>query len=207
MMRIIVITDTSFAASEAESIRILLLEGADRVHLRKPQSAEADMRRLIEALPPELYPRLTLQDHLQLAKEYGIGGVHLNARNPEIPAGFGGLISRSCHSFGEIASHPTEDYLFLSPIFDSISKTGYRAGYAPDELRKAFAQGIINPARRSARRHPAGTPARVKGVRIRGSCLSRVHLAGRYARRTGAAYAGNTKIQPINRRKTVRKSV
>ena len=65
-MRIIVITDTSFAASEAESIRILLLEGADRVHLRKPQSAEADMRRLIEALPPELYPRLTLQDHLQL---------------------------------------------------------------------------------------------------------------------------------------------
>lgn len=42
MMRIIVITDTSFAASEAESIRILLLEGADRVHLRKPQSAEAD---------------------------------------------------------------------------------------------------------------------------------------------------------------------
>ena len=115
------------------------------MHLRKPQSAEADMRRLIEALPPELYPRLTLQDHLQLAKEYGIGGVHLNARNPVIPAGFGGLISRSCHSFGEIASHPTEDYLFLSPIFDSISKTGYRAGYAPDELRKAFAQGIINP--------------------------------------------------------------
>ena len=50
MMRIIVITDTSFAASEAESIRILLSEGVDRVHLRKPQSAEADMRRLIEAL-------------------------------------------------------------------------------------------------------------------------------------------------------------
>lgn len=122
MMRIIVITDTSFAASEAESIRILLLEGADRVHLRKPQSAEADMRRLIEALPPELYPRLTLQDHLHLAGEYGIGGVHLNARNPEIPAGFGGLISRSCHSFGEIASHPTEDYLFLSPISTASPK-------------------------------------------------------------------------------------
>ena len=82
-MRIIVITDTSFAASEAESIRILLSEGVDRVHLRKPQSAEADMRRLIEALPPELYPRLTLQDHLHLAGEYGIGGVHLNARKIE----------------------------------------------------------------------------------------------------------------------------
>ena len=142
MMRIIVITDTSFAASEAESIRILLSEGVDRVHLRKPQSAEADMRRLIEALPPELYPRLTLQDHLHLAGEYGIGGGTDDSASCPDDAG---LISRSCHSFGEIASHPTEDYLFLSPIFDSISKTGYRAGYAPDELRKAFAQGIINP--------------------------------------------------------------
>ena len=151
MMRIIVITDTPFAASEAESIRILLSEGADRVHLRKPQSAENDMRRLIEALPPELYPRLTLQDHLYLAGEYGIGGVHLNARNPEIPAGFGGLVSRSCHSFEELASHPTEDYLFLSPIYDSISKTGYRAGYAPDELREAFVQASsIRASQRSA---------------------------------------------------------
>ena len=203
-MRIIVITDTSFAASEAESIRILLSEGVDRVHLRKPQSAEADMRRLIEALPPELYPRLTLQDHLHLAGEYGIGGVHLNARNPEIPAGFGGLISRSCHSFGEIASHPTEDYLFLSPIFDSISKTGrVCTGRTPKGIRAGHHQS----ARRSARRHPAGTPARVTGVWIRGSGLSRVHLAGRYTRRTGAAHAGNTKIQPINRRKTIRKSV
>ena len=196
MMRIIVITDTPFAASEAESIRILLSEGADRVHLRKPQSAENDMRRLIEALPPELYPRLTLQDHLYLAGEYGIGGVHLNARNPEIPAGFGGLVSRSCHSFEELASHPTEDYLFLSPIYDSISKTGYRAGYAPEGIRAGHHQS----AHRSARRHPAGTPARVTGVRIRGSGLARVHLAERYARRTGAAHAGNTKIQPINRR-------
>lgn len=150
-MRIIVITDTSFAASEAESIRILLLEGADRVHLRKPQSAEADMRRLIEALPPELYPRLTLQDHLQLAKEYGIGGVHLNARNPEIPAGFGGLISRSCHSFGEIASHPTEDYLFLSPISTASPKPATEQGtHRTNSERHSRRASSIRASQRSA---------------------------------------------------------
>lgn len=206
MMRIIVITDTSFAASEAESIRILLSEGVDRVHLRKPQSAEADMRRLIEALPPELYPRLTLQDHLHLAGEYGIGGVHLNARNPEIPAGFGGLISRSCHSFGEIASHPTEDYLF-SARFRQHLQNRLPSRVCTGRTPKGIRAGHHQSARRSARRHPAGTPARVTGVWIRGSGLSRVHLAGRYTRRTGAAHAGNTKIQPINRRKTIRKSV
>lgn len=206
MMRIIVITDTSFAASEAESIRILLSEGVDRVHLRKPQSAEADMRRLIEALPPELYPRLTLQDHLHLAGEYGIGGVHLNARNPEIPAGFGGLISRSCHSFGEIASHPTEDYLFLSPIFDSISKPATEQGmHRTNSERHSRRASSIRASQRSAA-SGRNTCPRYRSMDS-GSGLSRVHLAGRYTRRTGAAHAGNTKIQPINRRKTIRKSV
>ena len=206
-MRIIVITDTSFAASEAESIRILLLEGADRVHLRKPQSAEADMRRLIEALPPELYPRLTLQDHLQLAKEYGIGGVHLNARNPEIPAGFGGTDKPLVPLVRRDRIAPDGRLPFSQPDFRQHLQNRLPSRVRTGRTPKGIRAGHHQSARRSARRHPAGTPARVKGVRIRGSCLSRVHLAGRYARRTGAAYAGNTKIQPINRRKTVRKSV
>lgn len=151
MMRIIVITDTPFAASEAESIRILLSEGADRVHLRKPQSAENDMRRLIEALPPELYPRLTLQDHLYLAGEYGIGGVHLNARNPEIPAGFGGLISRSCHSFEELASHPTEDYLFSARSSTASPKPATERGmHRTNSERHSRRASSIRASQRSA---------------------------------------------------------
>ena len=207
MMRIIVITDTPFAASEAESIRILLSEGADRVHLRKPQSAENDMRRLIEALPPELYPRLTLQDHLYLAGEYGIGGVHLNARNPEIPAGFGGLISRSCPFVRGARIAPDGRLPFSQPDLRQHLQNRLPSGVCTGRTPKGIRAGHHQSARRSARRHPAGTPARVTGVWIRGSGLSRVHLAGRYTRRTGAAHAGNTKIQPINRRKTIRKSV
>ena len=117
---------------EIAGTRAVLEGGCRWVQLRMKDAPAEEVRRIGREIE-------------KLCREYGIGGVHLNARNPEIPAGFGGLISRACHSFEELASHPTEDYLFLSPIFDSISKTGYRAGYAPDELRKAFAQGIINP--------------------------------------------------------------
>ena len=97
-MRLIVITDTAFRPDEAEVIRILLGGGIDRVHVRKPSAAEGDLRRLLEALPAELYPQLTLHDALPLAVEYGFGGVHLNRRSPEAPEGFRGLVSRSCHS-------------------------------------------------------------------------------------------------------------
>lgn len=143
MMRILVITGSRPLPGEAQALRLLLDEGVDRIHLRRPGATEAELRRLIEALPPDCYPRLTLQDGQGLAAEYGIGGVHLNGRCPEPPAGFGGLVSRSCHSLEEITAHTEEDYLFLSPLFDSISKKDYPAAFTPETIRRAAAEGIV----------------------------------------------------------------
>lgn len=144
MMRLVAITGEPFLPAEAGMIRLLLEEGIDRVHLRKPGSAPADMRRLIEALPSWCYGRLSLHDHLPLAAEYGLGGVHLNGRNPAAPPGFDGAVSRSCHSLRELAESPDADYLFLSPLFDSISKAGYRARYTREELLDAAAAGVVD---------------------------------------------------------------
>ena len=121
MMRLVVITREEFTAEEPETILRLLDGGIDRIHLRKPAATEPELRRLIESLPATCYPHLSLHDHLPLAAEYGLGGVHLNGRNPEVPAGFRGVVSRSCHSLGELAAcAPTTGYRFLSPIFDRI---------------------------------------------------------------------------------------
>lgn len=145
MMRIVVITPPSFVTGEAETIRRLLDGGINRIHLRKPNAKEPDMRRLIEALPEEYYPRLSLHDQHRLAVEYRLGGVHLNARNPLRPEGFTGLVSRSCHSLDELqACATTTDYRFLSPIFDSISKNGYRSAFDEETLRRAAARGVID---------------------------------------------------------------
>ena len=130
MMRILVITGEAFRPSEAEEIRLLLDEGAERVHLRKPQAAEESMRRLIESLPQRLYPRLTLHDHL-------------NSRSRRVPDGFRGVVSCSCHTLEELALHPEADYCFLSPIFDSISKSGYRAAFTLQQLRRAATEGLL----------------------------------------------------------------
>ena len=36
------------------------------------------------------------------------------------------------------------DYLFLSPIFDSISKVGYKSAFTEDMLKDASAKGVID---------------------------------------------------------------
>ena len=54
-------------------------------------------------------------------------------------------LTRSCHSLDEIVRYKQEyDYLFLSPIFDSISKVGYTSQFSHDELLRASSMGIID---------------------------------------------------------------
>lgn len=151
-MERIVITCPDFFPGESETIAAMLRSGkADRVHLRKPASEAAEMAALIEAIPADLYPRLSLHDHFQLAMRYGLGGVHLNSRNPKAPDGRHGLLSRSLHSINEVRHlGPEFDYAFISPVYPSISKPGYKAEFSIDDLRpwlsrRIYALGGVSP--------------------------------------------------------------
>lgn len=151
-MRKIAITIPEFFGSEPlEIARLLTREGFWRVHIRKPGATAEQVSQLIEAIPAELYPRLSLHDHFELAVKYGLGGVHLNSRNPEAPEQWKGLTSKSLHAVDEIGSCFC-DYAFLSPIYPSISKPGYKGCFDFDELKKAglgniFALGGVTPSK------------------------------------------------------------
>ncbi len=139
----IAITPEAELPREAEMIEAILDAGWDYVHLRHPQASERDMRRLIEALPQSRRRQLKLHSHFNLAEEYGLGGVHLNSRNPAAPEGYSGLISYSCHSIEEATEAKGCEYVTLSPIFDSISKQGYTAAFSHEQLLAIPAGRVI----------------------------------------------------------------
>lgn len=143
-MKLIVITTPHFFEGESRILSLLFQEGMERLHLRKPQSNIDELRRLLETIPPEYYPRIVLHDHFELVLEYKSVGIHLNSRNYSVPEGFKGSISRSCHSLEEIHENQKLAYVFLSPIFQSISKEGYGSGFPMEVLQKAASDGIIN---------------------------------------------------------------
>ena len=143
-MRIVIITAEGFIPCESETIARLAELPDVRIHLRKPGATPEQLRQLIERIPPSAYARISLHDHHRLAVEYGLGGVHRNGRNPLPPEGWEGLRSRSCHSIDELARCTEEDYRFLSPIYDSLSKTGYTAAFGERELAAAAAAGILD---------------------------------------------------------------
>ena len=119
----------------------LFAKGLGRLHLRKPEARREQLADWIERIEPSYRRRIVVHDHFDLALQYGLGGIHLGRRNPDVPEWFDRKhfsLSRSCHSIAEVKSCQADyDYVFLSPIFDSISKQGYRAAFSREELAEA----------------------------------------------------------------------
>lgn len=145
MKAIIVITEPFWRVGEVEVIRVLLQLGITYLHVRKPQAKEPEMRTFLSSFSADEREKMVLHDFFDLAHEYGCGGIHHNSRNQTIPLGWKGRLSRSCHNFLELKLYKSVyDYLFLSPIFYSISKEGYSCAFTADELDKAHQEGIID---------------------------------------------------------------
>lgn len=148
--RIIVITAPGDVDREAEKIIALLGAVVDYVHIRKPSASLRDVRNLIEDIPYQYRRRLRLHGHFDLCHEYNLAGVHLNHRNPVPPPGVVS-VTRSCHSLADLDDASLYEYVTLSPIYDSISKPGYRSAFAPDKIgekirgRNVMALGGVSP--------------------------------------------------------------
>lgn len=145
-MKLIVITSPQFIGGEASYITSMLRKGIDLVHLRKPKSSPHDCAKLLDAIPEELHRRIVIHYHHCLCEDYHLGGMHISPyhMSQTLPR-YGGTISRSCHSIDEIASFKSSyDYLFLSPIFNSISKQGYHGAFSASQLQEAQQKGIID---------------------------------------------------------------
>lgn len=142
--KLIGITLPDIIKNEAGLIECALDCGIDRIHVRKPRATAAETASLIEAVPSRLHSRLSLHDHHELIGRFPDVWPHLNARNPHAGESGGKCFSRSCHTFEELTKTPRAAYSFLSPIFDSISKSGYGSGFTLEDLEMASAGGLVN---------------------------------------------------------------
>jgi thiamine-phosphate pyrophosphorylase len=137
MFRLVLLTAPAAVRDEPRLLTELLGLTAPphRLHLRKPGWSESQVEALIQALPRQFYSRLVLHGHPQLVRRYRLGGLHLTAsqraaplRRPQLL--LGQTLSTSFHSLAEISRcRRRYDYVFISPIFDSISKEGYASNF------------------------------------------------------------------------------
>lgn len=144
-MKLIVITTPTYFIEEDKILTALFDEGLDILHLRKPDTAPVYAERLLTLIPEKYHRRIVVHDHFYLKDEYKLKGIHLSHRNPLVPDNYTGHVSASCHTLDEVvADKKVCDYVFLSPIFNSISKDGYKSAFTPEKIRNAAEKGIID---------------------------------------------------------------
>ncbi len=144
-MRVILITLPEMVEGEAATINEMFAAGLQTLHLRKPGAGADEVVRLINNIGEGYRNRIVLHSHFLLVERYGLLGAHLGAARPLGIEPFSGQTSYSCHTLGEVAAEKERHaYVFLSPIFNSISKRGYKAAFSEDDLVRAARQGLID---------------------------------------------------------------
>lgn len=129
-------------AGEAGIIQQLFEEGLECFHLRKPGPSEQYVRQLLDAIPAAYHKSIALHGLHWLANDYDIRRFHftedhLRSLNPasklqsDPPRK---IFSTSAHNLRTLQLLPSLfSYTFFSPVFDSLSKPGYK-GIAGDEF-------------------------------------------------------------------------
>ena len=144
-MKIIAITSPKVTDADEYIIKGLVNRGIDVVHFRKPDSGIEECRSLLLKLTSGERSKIVVHDYPSLYEEFSLLGIHVNKNVTSLPEGYSGLKTRSCHSFDEVEMYKDDyDYLFLSPIFNSISKQGYMSSFSDAELLQASKEGIID---------------------------------------------------------------
>ena len=157
-MQIYAISPERFSAAEIPVIEALLAAGLTAYHLRKPEASEEASANFLRQLPAATRSHIVLHQQHALVDAFSLGGVHFKdtvaALAPITPeSGHAAAAatpttslakkaitrSRSIHRIQQLSTEAKGwDYCFLSPVFPSISKAGYRPAWTRAELRAAL---------------------------------------------------------------------
>ncbi|MFI3314127.1 MAG: thiamine phosphate synthase [Rikenellaceae bacterium] len=105
------------------------------VHIRKPHADKEMVTEFCETLSA-LRENLSIHYHHDIATKQRFARSHISVDQISNCSSFEGKLSCSCHSVEEAneLEQSRIDYYFISPIFDSISKHGYKSKFSPEQI-------------------------------------------------------------------------
>lgn len=130
-MKFILISSEKEFPQETKIVTDLFKRGLETFHLRKPNYTLEETKNFLNAIPGEFHNRIVLHGYRQLPFEYKVKGLHFSfgkIKEEHFKCCTSLTFSASVHSFEEIKNVSSIiNYVFLSPVFDSISKQGYKS--------------------------------------------------------------------------------
>ncbi len=148
---IVLIAPEEDVPNEIEILHELFKAGVQYYHLRKPFKDLEQHTDYLNKIKPKYHNRIVLHNHHELINSYNLKGIHFQEQkcrdtidNPtryfKNLNMFGKTISSSFHDPEELNRCYFEfDYHLLSPVFNSISKQGYKGqGFNVNHIDKTI---------------------------------------------------------------------
>jgi thiamine-phosphate pyrophosphorylase len=151
-MKLALLSPSKTSTEEPALVTEFFNNGLDLFHLRKPDMNLGQMSEYLHQIPKKFWPQIVLHSNYPLVLRHHIGGIHVGKRKKKksyirtkltlLYYKFRNKNLTVSSSFSNLSSlfedeHPY-DYVFLSPIFDSISKSGYQSGFVHHNLQIAL---------------------------------------------------------------------
>ncbi len=146
-MKLIVCSTPEILSDEQQLVQELMQCGIETFHLRKPILTLEEMRDWLKQVSLTDCSKIVLHSHWLLAEEFNIKGIHIGAaalRSMPLAEQESWMayakrnqltISSSVHHQEEINRLPKEfDYIWLSPVFESISKQAYMSSFSDSQF-------------------------------------------------------------------------
>ena len=139
-MRLVVVTPERIQLQQAALLPLVCKLPIQSLHIRMPGADLETYSAVLDILPDQARSKVVVHEQHSLAKQYKLKGLHLKDQNyPDNHSIFGHIISSSCHHLDQLRTvSKSLEYAFLSPVFDSISKSSYCAGFKHSDIEQAL---------------------------------------------------------------------
>ena len=125
----ILITEPDFIPDEEKFITAFFNEGLEILHLRKPEATALQMHELISKIDEKFHSRIMIHSHYELFETFKIRGVHFTENSKGQIRSYEKVQCKKSLAVHELSDlkcvDNSIDYVFLSPLFSSVSKAGY----------------------------------------------------------------------------------
>ena len=150
-MKTVIISKSNEMEDEHHIITQMFDAGLEYFHIRKPYFVKDEMIRYLDGFNTKHLKHLIVHTHHRTVLKYPIKGIHISRKHRKRPektwvnVRIAQMIKPKLHL--SVSSHDLADlkkglmkysYIFLSPIFDSISKYKYKAAFKKEELVNAL---------------------------------------------------------------------
>ncbi len=165
-MKLVIFSTSDRSLSEAREVTQMFEEGLKSFHLKKSGFESHEMEEYIKSIPSKYHKYIVLHSNHKLRKTFRLGGLHLSRTHRKKRYNTWWKMfklrkfsrkmkfTRTFSKLSTLTSNKKKySYVFLGPIYQSISKLGHSGNFGNRSLKKyiavckppVFALGGITP--------------------------------------------------------------